>query len=101
MICLNLEGFARSHPRRPAVAVYKDVARQECWSARGDCQMPRRDPIVAAITLFLLNVFTVSAAGAVVKLTPQRELEPRAAAVADRSLVQPGNLADDVAAAAP
>jgi D-alanyl-D-alanine carboxypeptidase len=63
--------------------------------------MPRRDPIVAAITLFLLNVFTVSAAGAVVKLTPQRELEPRAAAVADRSLVQAGNLADDVAAAAP
>jgi serine-type D-Ala-D-Ala carboxypeptidase/endopeptidase (penicillin-binding protein 4) len=50
----------------------------------------RRDRVVAMVTLFLLNVFTIGAAGAVVKLTPIRDLEPRPASVADRDLVPPG-----------
>ncbi|MGI8328334.1 D-alanyl-D-alanine carboxypeptidase/D-alanyl-D-alanine endopeptidase [Actinomadura scrupuli] len=39
------------------------------------------------VTLFLLHIFTVGAAVAVVKLTPTRDLEPRPATVAGRDLV--------------
>ena len=45
--------------------------------------------IVAAVTLVLLNIFTVSAAGAVVNLTPKRELRLEAPSVADRIPVAP------------
>jgi len=51
--------------------------------------VPVRDRVVAAATLLLLNIFTVSAGGAVVKLTPQRELKPTAASVAVHALIQP------------
>ncbi|MCW2887874.1 MAG: hypothetical protein QOE54_930 [Streptosporangiaceae bacterium] len=50
--------------------------------------MLRRDRVVAMVTLFLLHIFTVGAAFAVVKLTPARNLEPRPAAVASRDLVR-------------
>jgi D-alanyl-D-alanine carboxypeptidase len=50
----------------------------------------RRDRVVAMATLFLLHIFTIGAAGAVVKLTPTRDLEPQPAAVASRDLVRSG-----------
>ncbi len=40
-----------------------------------------KDRVVAAATLLLLNVFTVSAGASVVNLTPKRDLKPTAAAV--------------------
>jgi D-alanyl-D-alanine carboxypeptidase len=52
-------------------------------------RVPVSNRIVAAVTLLLLNVFTVSAAGAVVKLTPKRELRLEAPSVAGRVLVAP------------
>jgi D-alanyl-D-alanine carboxypeptidase/D-alanyl-D-alanine-endopeptidase (penicillin-binding protein 4) len=54
------------------------------------------------ITLALLNVFMVTAALAVVKLTPDRSLALRPPTVADRSIVPAGQLAmSPVAATAP
>jgi D-alanyl-D-alanine carboxypeptidase/D-alanyl-D-alanine-endopeptidase (penicillin-binding protein 4) len=50
----------------------------------------RRDRVVAVGTLFLLQLFAIGAAGAVVNLTPSRNLEPRAAEVAGRDLVRSG-----------
>lgn len=51
--------------------------------------MAIRDRIVAIITLIFLNVAVAGAAGAVVKLTPPRELAPRAAEVAARTPLAP------------
>lgn len=51
--------------------------------------MPIRDRIVAIVTLLLLNLSVAGAAGAVVKLTPVRDLTPRAASVAARERLAP------------
>lgn len=48
------------------------------------------DRPVAVVTLFLLQLFAVSASAGVVKITPERELSPQPAAVADRRVVNPG-----------
>ncbi|MCD0452300.1 D-alanyl-D-alanine carboxypeptidase/D-alanyl-D-alanine-endopeptidase [Actinocorallia sp. API 0066] len=48
------------------------------------------DRPVAVVTLFLLQVFAVSASAGVVKITPERELSPQPAAVAERRVVDPG-----------
>ncbi|MDX6741830.1 D-alanyl-D-alanine carboxypeptidase/D-alanyl-D-alanine-endopeptidase [Actinocorallia sp. A-T 12471] len=48
------------------------------------------DRPVAVVTLFLLQVFAVSASAGVVKITPERELSPQPAAVAERRVVNPG-----------
>src|ERR687895_2797717 len=50
----------------------------------------RREPIVALVTLCLLNVFIVAAGTAVVLLTPKRELAVQPPAVAARQVVVPG-----------
>jgi D-alanyl-D-alanine carboxypeptidase len=50
----------------------------------------RREPIVALVTLCLLNVFVVAAGTAVVGLTPKRELAVQPPAVAARGIVVPG-----------
>src|SRR6266545_2811415 len=50
----------------------------------------RREPIVAVVTLCLLNAFVVAAGAAVVHLTPKRELAPSPPAVAGRGIVLPG-----------
>ncbi|MEV5746205.1 D-alanyl-D-alanine carboxypeptidase/D-alanyl-D-alanine-endopeptidase [Actinoallomurus sp. NPDC052308] len=49
--------------------------------------MPRPERVVAMLTLALLNVFLVTAALAVVKLTPDRSLALRPPTVAQRALV--------------
>jgi D-alanyl-D-alanine carboxypeptidase len=49
-----------------------------------------REPIVALVTLCLLNVFIVVAGTAVVRLTPKRELAVQPPAVAARAVVVPG-----------
>jgi D-alanyl-D-alanine carboxypeptidase/D-alanyl-D-alanine-endopeptidase (penicillin-binding protein 4) len=60
----------------------------------------RREPIVALVTLCLLNVFVVVAGTAVVRLTPKRELAVRPPAVAARGIVVPdGNRGGGVTAA--
>jgi serine-type D-Ala-D-Ala carboxypeptidase/endopeptidase (penicillin-binding protein 4) len=62
----------------------------------------RAERAVAMITLALLNVFLVTAALAVVKLTPDRSLALRPPTVADRAIVPPGPLPmAPVAATAP
>src|SRR4051794_40007715 len=48
-----------------------------------------RDRSVAVVTLFLLQIFTVGAGMAVVKITPKRELSPQPAAVAHRQIIGP------------
>ncbi|MCW2945011.1 MAG: D-alanyl-D-alaninecarboxypeptidase/D-alanyl-D-al anine-endopeptidase [Actinoallomurus sp.] len=52
--------------------------------------MPRRERTVAMLTLALLNVFLVTAALAVMKLTPDRSLALRPPTVAARSIVVAG-----------
>jgi D-alanyl-D-alanine carboxypeptidase len=52
--------------------------------------VPRRERAVAMLTLALLNVFLVTAALAVVKLTPDRSLALRPPTVAARSIVVAG-----------
>ncbi len=49
--------------------------------------MLRREPVVAVLTLCLLNVFVVMAGAAVVNLTPERDLAPRPPTVAGRAIV--------------
>jgi D-alanyl-D-alanine carboxypeptidase len=49
-----------------------------------------REPIVAVITLCLLNVFVVAAGTAVVNLTPERNLTPQPPSVAERAVVPAG-----------
>ncbi|GAB2820444.1 D-alanyl-D-alanine carboxypeptidase/D-alanyl-D-alanine-endopeptidase [Actinocorallia aurea] len=48
------------------------------------------DRPVAVVTLFLLQVFAVGASAGVLKITPERELSPQPAAVAERRVVNPG-----------
>ncbi|HEU5155764.1 MAG TPA: D-alanyl-D-alanine carboxypeptidase/D-alanyl-D-alanine-endopeptidase [Streptosporangiaceae bacterium] len=52
--------------------------------------MLRREPIVALVTLCLLNVFVLAAGSAVVRLTPKRELALQPPTVAGRAIVAPG-----------
>jgi D-alanyl-D-alanine carboxypeptidase/D-alanyl-D-alanine-endopeptidase (penicillin-binding protein 4) len=55
------------------------------------------DRPVAVVTLFLLQVFTVSAGAGVVKITPERELSPRPASVAHREIVVPDKTTQGIA----
>lgn len=50
--------------------------------------MPGRGRALVVLSLSLLNVFTVTAGLAVVKLTPDRRLSPQPPSVAERDLVQ-------------
>ncbi|ROO90384.1 D-alanyl-D-alanine carboxypeptidase/D-alanyl-D-alanine-endopeptidase (penicillin-binding protein 4) [Actinocorallia herbida] len=48
------------------------------------------DRPVAVVTLFLLQVFAVGASAGVLKITPERDLSPQPAAVAERRVMDPG-----------
>ncbi|HEY7487837.1 MAG TPA: D-alanyl-D-alanine carboxypeptidase/D-alanyl-D-alanine-endopeptidase [Streptosporangiaceae bacterium] len=61
----------------------------------------RREPIVAAGTLLLLNVFVAVAGAAVVKLTPKRDLAVQPPAVAQRAIVSPNGGTAAAGTAAP